>query len=869
MIGKTISHYKILGKLGEGGMGVVYKAEDTRLKRTVALKFLPPLLATQDAAKKRFIHEAQAASSLEHPNICAVYDIGEAADGQMFIAMPHYEGETLQEKIAKGPVEAGEVIDIVVQLATGLAKAHEQGIVHRDIKPGNIFLTKDGHVKILDFGLAKLATQTRLTKSGTTVGTVAYMSPEQASGGDVDARSDIFSLGAVFYELLTGEVPFKGDHEAAIIYGIMNNDPEPVQTCRGDMPEGLQQIFDTVFKKPVDERYQTALDFRDALVELGWHTGTQKARARGTGAVSRSPVRRAVRWIVLGGAVLALALFVMRNSLRSPSHDPDRSISPTYNQLTFTGDARDPIISPDGQFVAYLRETVTRTELLVRDVGGGEPIVLLDGITFVGSLRWSPDSSKLLIAAIRRGGGKNIHIIPRLGGSVRRLKYYLIADWSPDGRRLAVTWKPWKKISFVDVSTGREDENSLDLEFPFTWINDLDWSPDGNRLLVHISPEDGGQEVWTIGNEGGDPILAVRERELLSARWAPSGGSIYYVVPRGATEALWRVGVDPRSGDVTGEPVMVLGGITGFGPHLEFSSDGKMLTYARNLVDRDLWLLPADRNQEEGESVPTRLTSGTAVDDWPSISPDGREIAFVRVMGETSNIFIMPIEGGAARQVTFMDSESFCPDWSPDGLDIAFVSSESGENRLWKVSAKGGAAKVFENTRAGEDPRLMWAPGGSIFYGTPAGRNYMILDPDSGEETPLVANEDVGWINDLMVSPDGNSVAVMWNRPRNGGDGLWIISMEDSSQVFVRPGYDQLCGWSLDGRWIYYANVPRIGRVRVDGSNTEVILSLPFEDIGEHPLVTMTPDARNFVAGFEVKRPSDIWLVENFDTAVR
>ncbi|MDH3215302.1 MAG: serine/threonine protein kinase [Candidatus Krumholzibacteria bacterium] len=188
-MGKTVSHYKILSKLGEGGMGVVYKAEDTRLDRHVAIKFLPPSLATQDAAKKRFINEAKEASSLEHPNICAAYDIGETGDGQMFIAMPHYEGETLQERIARGGLEIGEVLDIVTQLASGLAKAHEQGIIHRDIKPGNIFITRDGHVKILDFGLAKLATETRLTKSGMTLGTIAYMSPEQASGGDVDART--------------------------------------------------------------------------------------------------------------------------------------------------------------------------------------------------------------------------------------------------------------------------------------------------------------------------------------------------------------------------------------------------------------------------------------------------------------------------------------------------------------------------------------------------------------------------------------------------------------------------------------------------------------------------------------------------------
>jgi serine/threonine protein kinase/Flp pilus assembly protein TadD len=265
LIGKTVSHYKILSKLGEGGMGVVYSARDTRLDRLVALKFLPAGLETHDAAKKRFIQEAKTASSLEHPNICAVHDIGETEDGQMFIAMPHYEGETLDKRIARRPLEITEVINIAIQIADGLAKAQERGIVHRDIKPGNVLITKDGHVKILDFGLAKLAMQTRLTKTGTTVGTVAYMSPEQVRGDEVDARSDIFSLGAVLYELLTGQLPFRGDHEAAIIYGIVHNDPDPIQTHHSGISEQFQQVIERAMAKEPGARYASATELGQAL----------------------------------------------------------------------------------------------------------------------------------------------------------------------------------------------------------------------------------------------------------------------------------------------------------------------------------------------------------------------------------------------------------------------------------------------------------------------------------------------------------------------------------------------------------------------------------------------------------------------------
>ena len=256
IIGKTISHYKILKKIGEGGMGMVYKAEDTKLKRTVALKFLPPELTRNKEAKERFVHEAQAASALEHNNICNIHEIDEADDGQTFIVMACYEGETLKHKIKRGPFKLEESIDIAIQIAEGLAKAHEQGIVHRDIKSANLYVTTDDVVKILDFGLAKLRGQTKLTKEGTTLGTAAYMSPEQTRGEDIDHRTDIWSLGIVLYEMFTGQLPFKGEYEQAIIYSILNEDPEPITGLRTGMPMELERIVNKALAKSPGERYQ-------------------------------------------------------------------------------------------------------------------------------------------------------------------------------------------------------------------------------------------------------------------------------------------------------------------------------------------------------------------------------------------------------------------------------------------------------------------------------------------------------------------------------------------------------------------------------------------------------------------------------------
>ncbi len=249
MIGQIISHYRIIEKLGEGGMGVVYKAEDTKLKRLVALKFLPPAFATDPTTKDRFIHEAQAASALQHSNICAIHEIdetmpapGEPGEGQMYIVMDYYEGETLKLKIEKGKLKIEEAINYAIQIAQGLQKAHERGIIHRDIKPANIIITNDGEAKILDFGLAKLSTQTKLTKEGSTLGTVAYMSPEQTRGEAVDHRTDIWSLGIIIYEMLTGQLPFKGDYDQAIVYSILNTNPEPIQILAPKTPDKCIKI---------------------------------------------------------------------------------------------------------------------------------------------------------------------------------------------------------------------------------------------------------------------------------------------------------------------------------------------------------------------------------------------------------------------------------------------------------------------------------------------------------------------------------------------------------------------------------------------------------------------------------------------------
>ena len=268
MIGRTVLHYRILEKLGEGGMGVVYKALDTKLDRLVALKFLPPQISNDTEEKKRFIHEAKAASALDHPNICSVYEINETTEGQLFISMGYYQGMSLREKIKAGPLPIIEAVETAMQLAEGLKKAHQEAIVHRDLKPANVMLTEEEVVKIVDFGLAKLKGLTRLTRTGTTLGTVAYMSPEQARGGEVDERTDLWSLGVILYEMLTGKLPFRGEFEQAVLYAVLNEEPESVSKIRSDIPDELRRIVRKALVKDIGNRYQTAADFLKDLKPL-------------------------------------------------------------------------------------------------------------------------------------------------------------------------------------------------------------------------------------------------------------------------------------------------------------------------------------------------------------------------------------------------------------------------------------------------------------------------------------------------------------------------------------------------------------------------------------------------------------------------
>jgi eukaryotic-like serine/threonine-protein kinase len=884
-IGQNLSHYRILEKLGGGGMGVVYKAQDTRLDRFVALKFLPDNVAHDHQALERFRREAKAASALNHSNICTVYDIGEE-HGRAFIAMEFLDGVTLKHRIENKPLQLGQLLDLGTQIADALDSAHAQGIIHRDIKPANIFLTKRGQIKVLDFGLAKLTGEVRgtdrnekleglsdatigvpqealVTEPGTAIGTVAYMSPEQALGEPLDTRTDLFSLGVVLYEMATGRQAFTGGTSAAVFDAILHKAPAPPVEFNPNLPRELERVINKCLEKDRELRCQTAAELRADLKRLardsddqraGLRSGSTSATTKGDdGAPSVSSAASAAafgpkRFFLVAGVVAAVALAtgLLVGHLLSGKNPPTQ---PTYHQLTFRrGSVFCARFAQDNQSIVYSASWdgnppevfITRPES-PQSRSLSFPNVELLGISRASELALLVHSR--VTGAFSRTG--TLAVASLDGGSPREiLEGVQWADWTPDGSKLAVV---------RDVSAGNQLEypQGKSLYVSAGWLSHPRISPNGDAVafIDHLLSGDDAGDVAIVDSAGHKKTLASAWLTVQGLAWSPTGNEVWFTGSRvGTTRALYAVSLDGRE--------RLIARVPGTLTLQDIAHDGRILL-AREAWRREMdglspgqakehdlsWLdysYPCDLSPdgktllfiEAGEGGGKEYSIYLRKTDEPSVvklgggqgyalSPDGKW-ALSAPLSSPAPIILLPTGAGEAQQLTHDNINHNRARWLPDAKRIVFSGNEPGHGtRLYVQDLAGGASQAI----------------------SPEGVH------------PLA----------FAIMPDGQEVAAV------GPDGKGTLYPVNGGEAKLIPGFEtgqEPISWTPDGRSLYvYRSGELPARVsRLDlaaGTQTMVRDLVPGDAAGVRRIgpVLMTPDGKYYVYSFQ-RVLSDLFLAE-------
>lgn len=844
IVGRTISHYTVLEKLGGGGMGVVYKAEDTRLGRNVALKFLSEEISQDPQAIERFRREARAASSLNHPNICTIYDIGEF-DGRPFIAMELLEGQTLKHRISKKSCALGEVLDFGIQIADGLEAAHAKGIVHRDIKPANIFLVDRGPAKILDFGLAKLASGKQpstestsessggkhnrslenevITSTGTSIGTVAYMSPEQARGEDLDARTDLFSLGVVLYEMATGVVPFSGPTMALVFDGILNSSPTPATKLNSGLPSALENILAKALEKDIDLRYQTAAELRADLKRL--RRDTDLSRSGVTTAVSgateenrESHAHRGWRtWALLAGAALVFIMAIF-GYLQTRPVAPPRVLRTV--ELTNTNRPKSDVVT-DGARLYFIEN---QSILSQTSVAGGETFPIptsLEDTGFANVFDISPDGSVLLMnTAHGTALDGPLWSVPVLGGSPRRLGSLEghTGAWSPDGKRIA--YSNGNEI-LLAKSDGSEPRRILTTEGT---ANDIRWSPDGSILRFTLSdPKTNNRSIWQASTDGSNlhPLLAGWNSipNECCGKWTPDGRYFVFQALRDETVDLWAL--SEQGGlfrAASKEPIQLTSGPMNVGNPVP-SRDGKKLFVQG-------WRSRGELVRYDAKSGQLTPYLGGLSAMGVDFSRDGKWIAYND--GSDGTMWRSSVDGSQKLQLVFPPMQAYLPRWSPDGKQIAFFAHPPGEPwQIYVIPAEGGTPElIYRNNTNLADPT--WSPDGkSLAFGENSlnnqGSAIYTLDLQTRKATKLPGSDG---LYSPRWSPDGRYIAAMTL------DSLKLMLFDFTTQKWAEVAsiFVAYPTWSRDGRYIYFDgilnNQEGFYRFQISDHKLEMIFSM-------------------------------------------
>lgn len=868
--GQTIARYRVLSLIGTGGMGRVYLAEDIELGRRVALKLLPKHFTYDKNQVQRFRQEARAASALNHPNILTVYEVGQT-DGTEFIATEYVDGETLRERLTGPSVQVHEILNVAAQVADALAAAHEVGIIHRDVKPENIMIRRDGYIKVLDFGLAKLtqklsgslpiefeASTKRVvrTNPGVVMGTTQYMSPEQARGLTVDPRADIWSLGVVLYEMVTGQRPFAGSTHGDTIVAILDREPAPFARYTSGVPAELERIVQKALSKNVDERYQRAQDIAvdlkrlrrrlDVEAEIDRSGATADAdnvaspsdqaaatmHAPGSGteqvvtAASTSSLEFAVNEIRRHKAAVALAAVLFVAALAGMSFGLYKFFGPAKTTrpaeplkviplTTLPGKELSPAFSPDGKQVAFVwtGEQDDNYDIYVKLIGVGEPLRLTNNLVHEMSPTWSPDGR--YIAFLRgTGEGKGFYLVPALGGAERKLSdaygwtqggvMSQAVAWSPDGRTLALVDKaaedePWC-IYLLSLETGERRKFTTP---PAQTDGDttVAFSPDGRTLAFVRSHNLVGDvdvylapgDIYLAPVAGGNAVrLTFGEKTINGLAWTPDGAELVFSSQRGESGRPILWSVPAAGGTPT--PIVERTGDAVFDPSI--SGQGNRLAFAQMSYDFNIYRVEftGQPGGRRKAGTPTSLISSTRTESDPRFSPDGRRVVFISNRSGNSNMWVCDADGKNPAQLTDGLYVDM-PSWSPDGRLVAFNSVAGGNSDIYAIGSDGGAVRRL-TTDSSAETSPSWSPDGRWLYfsSNRTGRAEVWRMPVAGGAAVQLTHG--GGFNPV-ASPDGHTVYYLHGEKEAW---LWSVSTEGGVETPVM-GNPEEGKWMEPGNW--------------------------------------------------------------------